>query len=170
MRLMAGANSVEEIKDKTNKEIEEMLSHVIGGDELYKQYLRKGRQNFFIDPALDLHQWVNFDFLKNPLDMNMATIILITYMVAIFVKIPYICKKKKDSPCNFKIILIDIFIDTLLFITIYYMDSCLTSDHGYKCQVLSSLMTLVFIGLICWKIYFVQHHKFISISLKDTLY
>ena len=111
----------------------------------------------------NFYEMVNMSHLKNPLHFNFATIILIIYIIAIFVKIPYICNKNKNiKPYSYKTIIIDVSIDTLLFLIIWYLESCLNSDTGLKCQGISTTLMLSFICLICYKIYFVENYKIVK--------
>ena len=142
----------------TYPQIKDALAHHSERDEIIKFIDNKGLKD--ID-FLNIHEFFDMSHLKNPLDMNSATIIFLVYIVCIAVKLPYICNEKTDTEdkCTWKTIAVDIVFDTLIFMTVYYMDSCLTSDFGFKCQGISNTSILLFISLLIWKMYFLQHHK-----------
>lgn len=157
---------VETIKHKllNEKEIFDILQHNSQKDNIIYSFKNKGLKD--ID-FYNFHELFDISHLKNPLKMNSATVILLVYIICIAIKIPYICNKKKntDEKCNIKTIFIDIVFDTLIFMTVYYIDSCLTSDYGFKCQGISNMSILIFISLLIWKIYHLEHHKYYFIPI-----
>ena len=154
-----GADVVVERKLLNEKEIFDILQHNSQKDNIVYSFKNKGLKD--ID-FYNFDEFFNISHLKNPLEMNSATIILLVYFICVAIKLPYICYKKKESDekCTVRTILIDIVFDTLIFMTVYYMDSCLTSDFGFKCQGISNMSILLFISLLIWKIYHLEHHKY----------
>lgn len=156
---LGGENTINKETIKlTYPEIIDALAHHNQRDEIIKFIDNKGLKD---TDFMNMHQLFDMSHLKNPLNMNSATIILLVYIACIAIKIPYICNKKKDTEdkCTWKTIAIDIVFDTLIFMVVYYMDSCLTSDYGFKCQGISNTSILMFISLLVWKMYFLEHHR-----------